>query len=183
VETFGDWYAFFFGQKPAVFNYTGVLINAHNENWLQDFTYYYDNFLRGTKCVENNARLILTYGGRQVEGYMLNTSNTTDAHIDTGVQFSFQLLVVDRKILGLSEDFGVTISSNGTYQNTGLTTIRDSSKADVSSAFGAAQGALSGKTPAASAKALTSADTSSIATKYGGQVNVTSTPSGGVIQI
>lgn len=110
VETFGDYYVFFFGQRPVIYNFTGTLLNAKNASWLNDWKFMYQNFLRGTKAVENNARIILTYGGRQIEGYILNTSNQSSASSEFGAQFSFQILVIDEKFLYFSNDFGLVVS-------------------------------------------------------------------------
>lgn len=106
VETFGDFYVFLFGTRPQTFTYSGTLINTKNVNWYSDFQFYYDNYLKGTRCVENDATLILTYGGRQVEGYILGMNTVTDAAIEAGVKLSFQVLILGRKYLGFSEDFG-----------------------------------------------------------------------------
>lgn len=114
VETFGDFYVFFFGERPPIYNFSGTLINTYFINWVQDFHFYYENFLRGTKSVENNARIVLTYGGRQIEGFILNAQTSTNAQTDNGAQFSFQVLVIDRKILKLSSDFGL-IEENGKF--------------------------------------------------------------------
>lgn len=106
IETFGDFYVFLFNERPPMYSFNGVLMNARNANWVQDFMYYYDNFLRGTKCAEIGAKAILTYGGRQVEGFILQTSNQTRAATEGGVQFNFNMVVTRRRYLGFSEDFG-----------------------------------------------------------------------------
>lgn len=113
VETFGDAYVFMFGSRPSIFNFSGTLINSINVNWVQDFMFYYENYFRGTKLVELKARAILTYGGRQVEGMLLGTSNQTDAVTEEGVPFNFQLVVFKRNYLGFSEDFGLVRGPGG----------------------------------------------------------------------
>jgi hypothetical protein len=49
VETFGDTYVFFFGERPPIYTFSGTLLNSNTINWHQDFMFYYDNFFRGTK--------------------------------------------------------------------------------------------------------------------------------------
>jgi hypothetical protein len=159
VETFGDFSVFFYGERPPVYNFSGVLINAKNVNWVQDFMFMYENFLRGTRCVEAGARAILTYGGRQIEGFILGVSNQTTAGTDGGVPMSFQVLVTSRKYLGFSDDFafatgagGGTLTLDKDFQKL-LDTIagvagKDSSTAAASDAIGAAKGVMGGK-PAA----------------------------------
>jgi hypothetical protein len=170
VETFGDFYVFFFGERPPIYSFSGTLVNSQYINWVQDFHFYYENFLRGTKSVENNARIVLTYGGRQVEGFILNSQTSTNAQTDNGAQFSFQLLVIDRKILKLSADFGL-IEDNGRFATdigfldilvkTGLAT------SEVSKAWNDAK-AVSDKTQnPADSKVPKSADAASLAKQYG----------------
>jgi len=67
--------------------------------------------MRGTKCAENNAVLILTYAGVQVAGYMLNVSYSKSAAIQTGVRLSFQLVITSRKYLGFSDDFSYYVGA------------------------------------------------------------------------
>lgn len=112
VETFGNFYVFMFGERPPVYNFSGKLVNAKNANWVSDFMFMYRQYLRGTKCVELNSRLILTYGGRQIEGLMLNVNTATQAIMEGSVEFSFQVVVFDRKFLGFSNDFGFATSDN-----------------------------------------------------------------------
>ena len=115
VETFGDFYVFFFGERPPIYTYNGTLINAKSINWVDDFVFYYENFLRGTKCVEKNARLVLTYGQRQVEAYLLGFNMNTQAPTEKGVAVSFSALIIDRKVLRLSKDFGI-MEENGIFK-------------------------------------------------------------------
>lgn len=112
VETFSDFYVFFYGEKPPIYSYTGTLINSKNVRWVDDFLYYYENYMRGTRCVENDARLIMTYGGRQVEGFLLNFSMQTAAETEAGVPVSFQLIITKRNQLGYSNDFGVFLGNS-----------------------------------------------------------------------
>jgi hypothetical protein len=111
VETFGQFYAFFFGERPSTYTYSGTLINSKNANWVADWQFFYENYLRGTRAAEQKAVVLLTYGGRQVEGFIMNTSSTTNAMTEEGVQFQFQLLVTRRRVVGLSDDFGLFTQS------------------------------------------------------------------------
>jgi hypothetical protein len=112
VETFGNFYVFMFGERPPVYSFSGKLVNSKNANWVSDLMFMYETYLRGTRCVEQNARLILTYGGRQIEGLMLNVNTATQAAIEGAVEFSFQVVVFQRKFLGFSADFGFATSDN-----------------------------------------------------------------------
>lgn len=111
VETFNDFYVFMFGERPPIYSFSGTLINSQNINWVQDFMLLYETFFRGTRCVEANAEVRLTYGGRSIAGYILNVSNQTSAAVEEGVPFSFQMLVTKRSYLGLSLDFNTQITA------------------------------------------------------------------------
>lgn len=157
IETFGNFYVFFFGERPPVYTFSGTLINAHSINWVEDFMFYYDNFLRGTKCVELNAKLVITYGHRQVEGFILGVNMNTQAINDKGVSVSFQVLVIDRKVLKLSIDFGL-VEANGRFNDQTpfiLNLIKGLSNPNVSEAVTEVNSALNLKKPLANTNAVT----------------------------
>jgi hypothetical protein len=133
IQTFGDAYIFFYGKQPSIFSFSGTLINTKNANWVADFYYIYENFLRGTKLTELDAKFVLTYGGRQIEGVMLNCNMDTNAQIEEGVSVSFQVFVTKRNLTGLSEDFGLLTDSDGKI-------IRDAALRDVYKTFAAGEG-------------------------------------------
>lgn len=145
VETFGDFFVFFYGERPPIYNFSGILINGQDINWLKDFMFFYNNFFRGTKAVELSAKIVLTYQGRQIEGFILNTSNVTQAESQNGVSITFQVVVTKRFNTGQSLDFGL-IEQDGTFTQAEsllqLLQRQGLSKADVDRAFQAAQRAM-----------------------------------------
>jgi len=147
VETFGEFFAFFYGKRPSTYTFTGTLLNTRNVNWLSDWMFYYENFLRGTKAVEQNARIILTYQGRQIEGFIMNTSNSTQAATDRGVQMNFQVLVTKRSVLSLSTDFGITLVNGQLVENSTIfkKAFDGFSRREVSEAVNSASDALNKK--------------------------------------
>lgn len=114
VETFGEAYVFFFGERPAIYTFNGTLLNTKDINWKEDFMFYYKNFLRGTKAVEYKAKVLLTYGLNQIEGYVMGINTGANAQSEKGVQMSFQMLVTKRRTMQLSVDFGI-IEDNGKF--------------------------------------------------------------------
>lgn len=114
VETFGDFYVFMFGERPPIYNFTGQLINTKTSNWVVDFMFMYNEYLRGTRCVERNAKLYLTYGGRQISGLMLNIATSTNAATEGGVGVQFSVVVFERTFYNFSEDMGYFTSDNET---------------------------------------------------------------------
>jgi hypothetical protein len=114
IETFGDFYVFMFGERPSVYNFSGQLVNAKNANWVMDFMFMYNEYLRGTRCVERNAKIVLTYGGRQIEGLMLNVATVTNAAVEGAVGLQFSVVVFERKYFNFSEDMGYSSADNMT---------------------------------------------------------------------
>lgn len=170
VETFGDFYVFFFGERPPIYTFSGTLLNTKYANWVQDFMFYYDKFIRGTKSVENNARIILTYGGRQIEGFILNVSTQTNAATDNGTQFSFQVLVIDRKVLQLSADFGL-VEADGKFNNDasflGLLAKFNLSQPEISKAWNTTKDVMDKLKNPNATRIPTAGDATSLATEYG----------------
>lgn len=99
LETFGEPYIFFFGERPRILNVTGLLMNTRDFNWRTEFWYNYENTLRGTKLVEQNARIYLYWDDIVVEGYMLQATARDDADMPYHIPFSFNLFVTNHTYL------------------------------------------------------------------------------------
>jgi len=94
-ETFGDFYTFFFGEKPNVAAVNGILINSSDFNWKNEFIRNYEKYLRGTKCVETRSRVYLGFDDVVIEGYILNTSNVYQSESPYLTPFSFSIIVTN----------------------------------------------------------------------------------------
>ncbi len=99
IETFGEDYVFFFGERPRFLDVSGVLINTQDFNWKSEFWTNYDQYLRGTKLVERNARLYFHFDDVVVEGYLIGASVTGDSSQPHLMPFQFQLFVTNYAIL------------------------------------------------------------------------------------
>ncbi len=97
IETFGDEYVFFYGKKPTVVMVQGFLINTPDFNWRGEWYSNYENYLRGTKCVERKARVYLSLDGLVFVGYILNTTTQVQDQQPRLTPFSFNLLVTNFK--------------------------------------------------------------------------------------
>jgi hypothetical protein len=95
LETFGDTFIFFFGERPRVLQVSGLLMNTLDFNWRTEFWYNYENVLRGTKLVEQNARIYLHWDDIIVEGYMLSANAQDQAQMPYHIPFQFQLFVTN----------------------------------------------------------------------------------------
>jgi hypothetical protein len=104
LETFGDSYIFFFGERPRLLNVSGLLMNTVDFNWRTEFWYNYENVLRGTKLVEQNARIYLFWDDLVVEGYMLQAAARDDADMPYHIPFNFTLFVTAHTYLSTIGD-------------------------------------------------------------------------------
>lgn len=111
VETFTAYYAFFYGRRPPIYTYSGILLNDPNNNWMNQFRYMYDNFFRGTASAEIGAEAVIEYDKRVVSGYILNLNINQDAMSDKGVPFSFSMLVITHTKTQYGENFQQFVQS------------------------------------------------------------------------
>jgi len=93
AETFGDPWVFFFGERPRIINYMGVLLNTLDFNWKQEFWRNYETYLRGTRLAELNAKIYLYYDQQIVEGYMLGAQAQNSDQSPYHLPFGFSLFV------------------------------------------------------------------------------------------
>lgn len=108
VETFGDPYIFFFGEKPRIMQVQGLLMNTLDFNWKNEFWKNYETYFRGTKLVEMDARIYFYFDDQIVEGYMLDAQASHSADFPYHVPFQFTLFVTAHTYIGL-------LSSSGDY--------------------------------------------------------------------
>ena len=111
LETFGDPFIFFFGERPRILNVSGLLMNTRDFNWRTEFWYNYENYLRGTKLVELNARIYLFWDDVLVEGYMLGAQAQDAADMPYHIPFSFSLFVTSHTYLGSIGDDAYPITT------------------------------------------------------------------------
>ena len=112
VETFGDNFVFFYGEKPTILQCAGALMNTRDFNWKNEWLRNYDKYLRGTKCVEARARIYLGFDDVLVEGWLMNTSVSQAAQdMPYFCPFSFNFLVARYTDLSLSLNTVVTSSN------------------------------------------------------------------------
>jgi hypothetical protein len=93
IETFGDHFAFFYGQKPIVLAVRGILFNSQDFNWKNEFLTNYDRFLRGTRCVETKSRVFLGFDDVVAQGYLLSVQVNYDKDMPVAVPFGFSMLL------------------------------------------------------------------------------------------
>lgn len=111
LETFGDSYVFFFGERPRVLSVSGLLMNTRDFNWRTEFWYNYENTLRGTKLVELGARVYLHWDDIVVEGYILEAMARDDANTPYHIPFTFQMFVTNHTYLSQVGDDNYPIAA------------------------------------------------------------------------
>ncbi len=108
VETFGDPVAYFYGRRPRIYSYRGILYNTgdvfptnisegsepdgSSGLWRDNFKLAYDLFLRGTRTTRFRARAYLTYDRVLREGYIVRSSIEQDIN-PNHVQFTFSMFI------------------------------------------------------------------------------------------
>lgn len=131
LETFGQAYGFFFGERPRVVQFSGTLVNTVDFNWRSEWWANYENVFRGTKLVERNARLYITYDDIVIEGYMLNAAIGQQAEGSPNlVSLNFSMWVTgyhDSSDIGAATFPGYTSLRNAVSENLsgrGTTTVQ-----------------------------------------------------------
>lgn len=99
-EVLGDNYvAFYFGQAPPIFSYSGMLLNSQQDDQVTGFALAYQHLLRGTSLARRGALLRLRYNGVIVSGTVNSMTAALGAENELAVPFSFTLLVKEYVIL------------------------------------------------------------------------------------
>lgn len=93
LETFGEAFIFLFGERARLISFSGILLNTSDFNWEAEWWHNYDNYLRGTRCVENDARVFLNFDETLVTGYITAAAATKNAQDKNWVNFQFQMFI------------------------------------------------------------------------------------------
>jgi len=114
VETFGETWVFFSGETPRILTCDGVLVNSADFQWRNEWWHNYENYLRGTRCALNGARVYLTYDDVLVEGYMLSARSNESSQNQHMIQFEFEFLVTNYTPLITVGDTAFPVGGLGT---------------------------------------------------------------------
>jgi len=95
IPTFGESFAYFFGEKPRFVTFQGLLMNTEDFNWRAQFWLNYERYLRGSKLVERNARCYIAYDTIVVEGYPINATAIDTADDPYTVPFTMTMLMTN----------------------------------------------------------------------------------------
>lgn len=99
IETFGEDYIYFFGERPRFITVSGMLLNSKDFNWKSEFWENYEQRLRGTRLVEQNARAYFYFDDVVVEGFFMQAQASLDNAQPYMLPFQFQMFVCNYAIL------------------------------------------------------------------------------------
>ena len=100
TEVLSDNYvSFFFGQQAPVFTYRGMLMNTFQDDWAMNMNRLFRSIARGTQLARRGLLLYLRYDSVLVSGVLTALNTTHRAESETGVPFSFQMLVKKMHIM------------------------------------------------------------------------------------
>lgn len=141
VETFGEDFIFFFGERPRFINVTGMLINSADFNWKNEWWENYERYLRGTRLVEMNARMYLYFDDVVIEGYIVGASARQEASSPLAVPLQLQIFVCGYATLS---QVGSVYFQQGLQQQSPALPVSDKGKeAAIKASVGGEGGSLS----------------------------------------
>ena len=89
-----EWLFSVFGKEVSTYDIQGTLINFKGEHdWVKDFKYLYDNYMRAYKLVQNKWMAVLHYSNRWIRGYPVFYSTTSSSQTETHVPFQMRMVV------------------------------------------------------------------------------------------
>jgi hypothetical protein len=94
-----DYVAFFYGQQPPTFTYSGTLLNSLQDDQRGGFARAYQQLLRGTQLARRGALARLRYDSVVVTGTLIAHQQQLNADNEMAVPFSFSFLVKEYVVL------------------------------------------------------------------------------------
>ena len=93
VQTFGPFYIFFYDGQPILLNVQAMLLDTPDFNWVAEWWANYELYLRGTRCVDNGTRVVLSYKDVVAEGYILQAQTDHVAESDHQAMLTFSMIL------------------------------------------------------------------------------------------
>jgi len=105
AQSVSDEYKIYFaGRRPTVMSVSGKLYNTYNQQWWYDFDYFYENFLRGSRAVENRIRAFLTIADAVYEIIILKFAVNGDSNFDNLLTFNLDYILLQTLHTGEYKD-------------------------------------------------------------------------------
>ena len=96
VPTFGDTFYYFFGEQPTQIQVSAILLNSRDFEWELEWWENYSRYLRGTKLVDSNRKVILQYESTKIHGYINTCSIQKNSMNPMESNLSFSMFVDKR---------------------------------------------------------------------------------------
>jgi hypothetical protein len=146
-----NYVAFFFGQEPPIFQFSGTLLNSVQDDQRLGMALAYQHLIRGTQLARRGALLRVRYDSVIISGAIMNMTQTLNAENELVVPFSFSLLVKEYLIFQqpqnivtkVQDPFGPAdiLNAIGAISNVSSQTVAVTSKLSKESVAGADENA------------------------------------------
>ncbi len=93
IETFGENYVYFFGNRSPVANFRGLLLNSQTFEWFAEFDTNYVNSFRGTRAAARGQEITITVDGVIYYGHIHNVSYDLNSEQPQSLGVSFSMHV------------------------------------------------------------------------------------------
>jgi hypothetical protein len=96
IQTFGNDFVYFFGERPIQIQISAQLLDSNNFRWHQEWWENYSKYLRGTQVVRRDSRIYLEVQDTIYEGYITRASTSKTADNPRLVSLNFSMLVTNK---------------------------------------------------------------------------------------
>lgn len=108
----GDISMYFFGERPRIYSFSGIMYDTYNQQWANKLMRDYDSKLRGTKTIENRTEVCIVYEDKFLQGFVLNLTISKNAELPSGVQFTLDYILTKSSFISLD---GTTLLPSNEY--------------------------------------------------------------------
>lgn len=108
----GDVSMYFFGERPRIYSFSGIMYDTYNQQWANKLMRDYDSKLRGTKSIENRTEVCIVYEDKFLQGFVLNLTISKNAELLSGVQFTLDYILTKSSFISLD---GTTLLPSNEY--------------------------------------------------------------------
>lgn len=93
VQTFGEDFVYFFGERPRMVSFQAILPESSDYQFAQEFWRNYEKVLRGTRSVLRSIRTYLSVDRTIYEGYIVSATTSRQADTPHIVNLEFTMYV------------------------------------------------------------------------------------------
>lgn len=108
METYDGLDVIFLGKKAIQLNMSAVLYNTENLNWRDQWMWYWDNYLRGTKVAQRKAQEIITTDNLLINGVFLSYDFQETGEQQNSIGISISMICPQDGIIPVKMQKGAT---------------------------------------------------------------------------